>query len=251
LVIGSVCGAFAQNGSVAAVQGQLFQYNGKPLGYVQLELVPIDSSHYDEGGWRIAATSVSGKFTFFDVPNGKYTLSIKFDDMPTTISPYATYFYPNSTDRRTAEILEIRHGNLIRNLNFKLPPPLVAKKIVGQAIWEDGSPVVGAMIGCRDIAFNKGHMPFGIKFSDKNGKFIVEAFVGRQYQFAGIMFDRPMEYGVPPGNVIGGGETDEFLLSTDTEPITIRMRRAGNWQLIFNRYLGRRDKGRLFEYESL
>ena len=86
---------FAQVGGKVTIAGQLLKSNGKSLAYTEIELVPVAAKKIVIDGRLLAASNTSGKFSFVNVPDGKYTLSINFDDKPTDLSPYPTFFYPN------------------------------------------------------------------------------------------------------------------------------------------------------------
>src|SRR5690349_6233664 len=93
--------------SVPTVRGTLLKSDGRPLAYTEIELVPVSSEHIVVDHGLNATSSVSGLFSFVDVPPGRYTLSINFDDKPTELSPYDTFFYPEARDRSAARIFEV------------------------------------------------------------------------------------------------------------------------------------------------
>ena len=125
---------------VATIQGQLLKSDGSPLAYTEIELVPTGSGHIINDSRLVGVSSLTGKFSFFNVPPGSYTLSINFDDKPTNLSPYETYFFPGTETRSSAEVFEITTATRIRGLLFKLAPALVERKITGTVKWYDGSP---------------------------------------------------------------------------------------------------------------
>jgi hypothetical protein len=90
-----------------SLNGKLLQSNGKPLPYTEIELVLTDSEEIANDGRLLAISSTSGKFSFINIPEGKYTLSINFNEKPTEFSPYETFFYPNTKIRAEAEVFEI------------------------------------------------------------------------------------------------------------------------------------------------
>jgi hypothetical protein len=94
--------AFGQTGGT--VSGKLLKANGKPLPHTEIELVPVS---YDKqiDDTRFWATSNSlGDFIFSEVPDGKYTLSINFDEKPTDTSPYQTFFYPGNAPDASQDV---------------------------------------------------------------------------------------------------------------------------------------------------
>jgi hypothetical protein len=249
IVIMAVCVTAQITPRTAVVQGQLLKSNGRPLAYTELELVPLSSQHIINDSHLIAVSSLSGKFSFLDVPAGKYTLSINFDDKPTDLSPYETYFYPNVVERSLAKTFEIEANTLIRGLIFRLPPTLVQKRIMGRVVWEDGSPVVGAWIGFRDVKFDRS-VSFGKPETDSNGRFSVIGFVGRQYQFGAVLFERKPEFfesrpGLPPdppADLLGGGESDIFKAEPAMGVVEFRIQKSAEARHLLDGYVAMIDE---------
>jgi hypothetical protein len=227
-----------QASRVATIQGQLLRSDGRPLAYTEIELVPTGSEHIINDSRLIGVSSLNGKFSFFDVPPGSYTLSINFDDKPTALSPYDTYFYPGTNSRTDAEVLQITNSTRIRGLQFKLVSALVGKRITGTVTWEDGSPAREAMIGCRDLEYDRA-FSFPCTRTDANGRFSAEGFVGRKYQIGAIVFDRPsIDAPQAPVSIIAGGESGIFDLEPSTPSLTIRIFRSKALKTVADKYLG-------------
>ena len=244
IVMMAVCLTAQTTPRTAVVQGQLLKSDGRPLAYTELELVPLSSQHIINDSHLIAASSLSGKFSFLGVPAGKYTLSINFDDKPTDLSPYETYFYPNVVEGSLAKIFEIETTTSVRGLVFRLPPALVEKRIMGRVLWEDGSPVVGAWIGFRDVKFDRS-VSFGKPLTDSNGRFSVIGFVGRQYQFGAVLFEHKPEFfesrpGLPPdppSDLLGGGESDVFKAEPAMGVVVFRIRKSNESRHLLDKYV--------------
>jgi len=220
----------------AAIHGQLLKSTGRPLPYTEIELVPIAVNHIINDSRLIGVSSLSGKFTFLDVPPGLYTLSINFDDKPTELSPYGTYFYPAAISRADAEVIEITPASPTRTLTFKLPPALREKKISGTVKWSDGSPAKEAFIGCRDIEYDRS-VSFTCAKTDINGRFTMKGFIGRKYQVGAIVFDKPFSDKREPLSVIAAGETSVFDLELTTPALMITVSLAKDLQPIVDKYL--------------
>src|SRR5215212_4693136 len=89
------------------LSGKLLKFNGKPLAYTEIELVPVDSAKQVASRQLWATTGSNGNFIFDKIPPGEYTLSINFGEKPTDLSPYATFFYPTAANRALATLCEI------------------------------------------------------------------------------------------------------------------------------------------------
>lgn len=221
----------------AQIRGTLLKSNGKPLAYTEIELVPIDSNRMVMNQNLFATTGTTGKFSFQNVPRGKYTLSINFDDKPTDLSPYGTFFYPTATDRNEAEVFEINDLSAIKTVTFKIPPPLVKRKIIGSAVFTNGNPVIGAWIGLRDVLFDRSPS-FGITKTDEKGNFTVTGFTGREYQLGAFLFDRERKTIYESwGNLVAAGESKIFTLEPNTPVIKFTVRQSADVEKIRDKYV--------------
>ncbi len=225
--------------AVPTIRGKLIGSDGKIVQYTELELVSLELDRVPNDSRFIGVSDTQGRFTFSDVPAGKYTLSINFGEKPTFLSPFSTFFYPAGSEQASAKIFEIDSTTRITGLVFKLPASLKKKTIVGKITWPDGRPVVGAMIGCKDLEFDVTSL-FGGARSDKNGRFSFEAFVGRRYQIGLVLFDRDIHnpWDLPLDRVIGIGESEVFVLSPDQPVIEIKLVLTPDAQKMIDKYVG-------------
>jgi hypothetical protein len=231
----------AANGAAAAtVQGQLLRSSGKFLPYVEIELVPEHSIEIVIDRRLNAISSFTGKFSFMDVPDGNYTLSVNFGDKPTDLSPYPEYFYPGTYKRGEAQVFQVTRASKFAPITFRLPPPLTERKIAGQVLFPNGTPVKGAYLTLIDIAYDNS-IAFvlgkgGIK-TDAAGNFSVKGFDGRRYQIGGILFEENMELS-ESSDPIAAGESDVFTLDPKTPVIKFELKKTGNLYRLKEKYLG-------------
>lgn len=178
---------FGETNAGGHVSGKLLRSNGKPLPYTEIELVPVSYNKQidDQRFW--ATSNAAGNFSFSEVPTGKYTLSINFDEKPTENSPYPTYFYPNNVNRAEASTIEVTSGRKITGLSFRVPPPLVQRKVTGRVVDKDGKPVSGAFVYLRDVKYDES-LVLDIK-TDKNGSFTLSGFETRNYQIGALLYE--------------------------------------------------------------
>ncbi len=178
---------FGHSGAGGFVGGKLLKSNGKPLPYTEIELVPVSYDKQIDDQRFLATSNAAGSFSFSNVPGGKYTLSINFDEKPTETSPYPTYFYPNNVNRAEAETLEITPGEKITGLNFRVPPPLAQRRVTGKVVSADGKPVSDAFVYLRDVAYDES-LVLDIR-TDKNGNFTLTGFETRKYQVGALLYE--------------------------------------------------------------
>lgn len=217
IFLGQFSIAFAQ------IRGRLLKSNGRPLPYTEIELVPVDSDKIVTMPNLIGVSDTYGKFVFNQVPKGKYTLSINFDDKPTDLSPYSTFFYPNAKKRTDAEVFEIETNNKIRVINFKLPPPLLQIKITGKVVNSNGTPMQDVYVHLHDVMFDDTRVfNFKIK-TDKTGSFALKGFENRLYQVGAILLARPLKP-FEPFEPLAMTSTQVFLLTPQTSSMTITLK---------------------------
>ena len=220
-----------------SVSGQLLKNSGKPLAYTEIQLVPLTANKILNDPRLNAASNSAGMFSFRRVPPGSYTLSIKFHDKPTTLSPYATCFYPNTTQRSLAQIFEVTATTKIKGLKFRLPPALTQRKIVGRVIWSDGSPVSEAWIAFRDVEADKT-INFQRALVDKNGVFKLDGFDNRKYQIAAILPEHEPSMFEPIGDVVAVAKSDIFVLDPTTPMIVLKLEKTDEGEKIIDKYVG-------------
>jgi hypothetical protein len=218
------------------VSGQLLKSNGKPLPYTEIELVPLGSKRLINDSKLIGISDARGNFSLSSVPRGEYTLSINFDDKPTDLSPYETFFYPNTYNRREAAVFDIRDGVKLKKLIFKLPPALVKRKITGKVIFEDGKPVTGAYLALRDVKFDRSIF-FGQYKTGKLGDFAFDAFGERKYQVAALLFERLGTTVYDPYEILGAAESEIFTLETAPPNLRLVLRQSQSYDEIRNKYM--------------
>lgn len=226
--------ALAQGGVVA---GQLLKSNGKPLPYTEIELVPLGARRLPSNPKLIGISGSNGRFAMTDVPRGKYTLSINFDDKPTDLSPYDTFYYPNTVRRDNAEVFDIYEGVKFEKLVFKLPPALTKSKISGSVVYPDGKPVVGAFIAVRDLKFDRG-ISFGAYKTDQRGNFSFSMFRTRSFQVAAFLFGRLGATQLDPYEFLGASESEVFTLETAPVNLRLVLREYQDYEQLREKYTG-------------
>jgi len=210
----------------ASISGKVLQTTGKPLIYTEIELVPVNADKQINDARLLATTGASGLFSFNKVPDGRYTLSINFDEKPSETSPYPTFFYPNATNRSDAEIFTVYPATRIKEIVFRLPPKLNQRKITGKVNGLDGKPVADAFIILRDFEFDDNSISFD-KRTDKNGNFTITGFETRRYIIVAVLLSQlPSPY-MPPGDPIAVGKTESFILDASNAYFILNLKELG------------------------
>jgi hypothetical protein len=213
-----------------ALGGKLLKANGKPLAYTEIELVPVESAKQVADRKLWSTTGSGGNFIFDKIPPGEYTLSINFDEKPTDLSPYLTYFYPKTANRALAKIFEIYADTKIANLVFQLPPPLAKRKIFGRVFDEKGKPAANVYVALRDVEGDKEDfsMAFSPIKTDAQGNYSLISFEARKYQVFALLLEGSDKspYFDPRARIVAGGKSDVFLLDAKTASINLTLQTA-------------------------
>ncbi len=222
-----------------ALNGKLLQSNGRPLPYTEIELVLVESEEIVNDGRLLAISSTSGKFSFINVPEGKYTLSINFNEKPTDFSPYETFFYPSTKIRTEAEVFDINEFSKFTPVTFQLQPKLVERKIIGQIVWSGGIPVADAFIYINDVQYDEIYGLTNLK-SDKYGNFTIKAFENRKYIVGAVLFERfgrNLEESIGP--VMASTRSEIFTLNANTENIKLIMEEPEELKTLRRKSIGK------------
>jgi hypothetical protein len=215
-----------------ALGGKLLKANGKPLAYTEIELVPVESAKQIANRQLWATTAANGNFIFDKIPPGEYTLSINFDEKPTELSPYQTYFYPKTANRALAKIFEIYADTRITNLVFQLSPPLIKRKIFGRVFDQNGKPAPHVYVALRDVEGDKEDffMAFSPIKTDLQGNFSLMSFEARKYQVFAVLLEGSDKtpYFDPRARIVAVGKSDVFLLDAKTASINLTLQPAAD-----------------------
>ena len=173
------------------IEGKVIDSLGKPVTNVSVHLIPIGKNRNDDDfGYELSLTFRTGRFVFSGLSPGLYQISLNYVDKPDEDTPYPTFFYPYTTNRDAAEIIEIKYGTKLKDLVFQLPPILKKRKITGTVLWEDGKPAKNAQVDLIDVEFDDDISYLNKIYTDSAGKFEMEGFEGRKYKLVATVFDK-------------------------------------------------------------
>ena len=217
--------AHAQFNGTGKLAGKLLKSNGKPLPYTEIELVPVlfDIQIPDKRFW--ATSDARGNFSFKDLPPTQYTLSINFNESPSELSPYPTYFYPHTNNRQDAEVFDIGNTSNLKNLSFKLPSALAQRTVKGKVVDKNGDGIGGIHVGLLNA--DSKEITFGLEaVTDKNGNFTLKGFENTSYIVTAVEMELPKTPFTMPPPPTAYGKSDVFTLGATTPPIFVLLEKV-------------------------
>jgi len=122
------------------IQGRVLDDRGLPVHGIEVELVPVfakgETPHWvaDPG-----FTDENGEYTLRPFEGGQFILSVQGDAPPNTQHPFLSRYYPDATDPKQAETLDITPAQH-RTMNPIRLQRLQLVKVPVSVLWSDGTP---------------------------------------------------------------------------------------------------------------
>jgi 5-hydroxyisourate hydrolase-like protein (transthyretin family) len=187
------------------VGGRVLDAAGKPVAGVNVTVVDAESKHPEFKYGRHASTDGEGRYKFEGLPPGRYLLGLHvvagFSQPNDPANAYARTYYPGVARAEEAEAIELKAGEELKARDLRLPPRRAESVIRGRVTWADGTPVVNAVVGYRDVTYTDPQINHAVN-ADERGEFTLKGYVGGVYRiearsnrtFQGdVQRDGPME----------------------------------------------------------
>ena len=189
------------------VNGRVVNADGEPVAGIHVSLVDLGASA-TEWPSKVERTNDDGYFSFSAVPRGTYHVAVnhnRYPDPNDKTNAYPPSFYPGVVDQRDAQTITVGTGEKLSDIEIRIPSKRPASTLIGSVVWEDGSPVVNAQLGVKDVTYTDNSMNHGVA-ADEKGQFKIEGYSGqklviearsnRPYVASGTSFE-PMERTAP------------------------------------------------------
>ena len=176
------------------ISGIVFNHDGQPLQRLELELVIASEVGKSKPRKFEILSGQEGKFEFKNIPPAQYLLGYKLDKTcspeiyrskrihsqawPVNCQPRT--FYPGVAEISQAIPINLSEGEEVKDLDFRLLPPLSGRNISGIALTPNGHPIVNAdivLMVLRD-EFNESG---GLTKTDEYGRFSIRAYNSLKY----------------------------------------------------------------------
>ncbi len=177
------------------ISGAVFNHEGESIKYLQLELVIASDIGKLKSRQFEVHLDEEGKFEFKNIPPEKYFLGFSLGktcspqinnrgsrthSLPVYAYCQSRTYYPGVAEISQAIPINLSEGETVKDLDFRLLPPLSDRNISGIARTSDGHPIVNAdivLMVSRDELNESG----GLTKTDEYGRFSIRAYNGLKY----------------------------------------------------------------------
>ncbi|HYO63379.1 MAG TPA: carboxypeptidase regulatory-like domain-containing protein [Pyrinomonadaceae bacterium] len=168
--------------SLSTLSGRVVDDAGAPARATRLSLVPLDAEGREvkpaEGSIE-TYTNDEGRYKFDHLSPGRYRVAVNPGGQPGSYDPpFPRVFLPGVSDPARAAVVNVSEGEAYEAEEFRLPPRLVAREIVGAVVTPDGTPVPRALLS---LEFTEREWSETTSAADEHGRFRLKAFKGFRY----------------------------------------------------------------------
>ncbi len=187
------------------IAGSLTDETGKPLGDVTVQAFARDrrgelgTSPIKEG-----VSAADGSYVIRGLPAGDFVIGVngeKYDDE----SPWPPVFYPQTTNRDSAQWLHLDQGLRQTGINLQLASPRKLAILHIETVFEDGSPAFGAGANVENLEGIQRFFVLGLDKqtgkSDQKSVHDVNVYMGETYRIRGFLFEIKSE-----GETVAAGQ---------------------------------------------
>ncbi|HEX5718718.1 MAG TPA: hypothetical protein VF179_21335 [Thermoanaerobaculia bacterium] len=163
--------------TLGVVRGRLLDAHGRPAAHRWVYLAPL--SALPAGLFPVSSEAVEtdgqGRWVLRQVPEGEYVLlAARAEGETDPLLP--PVLFPGTREREEAGRVRVEASKERELADFRLPPPLVPRRVFGVLRWSDGRPVDGVRVSLREARVETNVM------TDPDGSFHLSGFEGRAYE---------------------------------------------------------------------
>jgi hypothetical protein len=162
------------------VEGSVADPSGAPLAGVVLNLASADAAPNTMPEFDIAISDALGRFSFSELPPGRYRVGVNLMLGPSLDSPYPVVYALDAAGQPA--VIELGLGAL-----HQLRPLVISRleltKAAGQVVWFDGRPANGCRVSASPIVQLRPGLGYGVFDTGPDGRFELDVFKGLRYRF--------------------------------------------------------------------
>ena len=202
------------------VTGKVIDANGDPVKSAWVEVLPAGLKRkpkFNSNPEEFGVTGPEGGFGLYNLPPGKYTLSVNYTEMPDAEHPFPASFYPDAAQISRAQAIEISIGTKLKGLVIKTQPNFALQEVRGRTVWPDGSPAAEIYVLLKDPVTEQ---IVSRSETDKNGYFSLKGFSGKTY-----FVDAGKYIETPTAEYESSGKSRTFILDGKKQFFQIIMKK--------------------------
>jgi 5-hydroxyisourate hydrolase-like protein (transthyretin family) len=168
-----------------SISGSLTDSDGNPVQGVLVDIEAVPPTPQPHPLSR-EFTDQEGRFSQIKLEAGDYVLGLNLESPPNARDyygkrvPYSRSYYPGVTDRANAQVLHLEPGQIIENLEFKLPAAPQPLTLTGTVVWPSGSPAK-ADVMLMDLGYSQESSQVDSARTKSDGRFTITGVQGRPY----------------------------------------------------------------------
>lgn len=182
-----------------ALRGVVSGPDGRPLIGVWLHLVPADGT---KGRYLGDRTEEGGAFEIDEIPPGRYVLVVNDDGQVSSSEPFGTLYHPNAAKREDATVFEIGVGDMLENVQVRVPKVAEVVTVEGVLLFSDGKPVAEERVVFKAAGMDRDE--YGdirgsvdgdaLAETDAQGRFRIKILKGLRGELYGVMYTYAGEF---------------------------------------------------------
>jgi hypothetical protein len=155
---------------------------GLPRAAVELIPVDVDPASVRRMSLDLTFANEKGEFVLAQIPPGRYLLGVNITLSPDKESPFPRTFYPGTSDRSKATVIEVGLGQKLSGLDIRLPPRLADYVVRGFVTWPDGSAAAGVQVYLEEVNYPGWCVNGCEQKTDARGQFELRGFADTKYR---------------------------------------------------------------------
>ena len=197
------------------ISGRVVDANGQPVPRIMLNLIPVSLSNAEHPHSMFDSADDEGRFQLKFVPPGQYLLGIRLNGLGSPTDPEKLYprtYYPGVVRAEEALVINLGEGEIIKDIELRLPPRLAERTFSGKVVMSDGRPAANAMVAQYEVAYTARGLGHAMA-ADAQGNFKFTGYEGIAYYVSAAINDTSgHQMHAEPVDVPPNGTVDNLVL---------------------------------------